>query len=141
MSLPRITDYLSLSTFFPSLNCYSLGMARLSNSGAGNRHVRKAAPIRPAAPSVSLGAHTKCAASLRCAVVVALRCTLLGAGGLIWLGGGTFAATLYVWQGSPSPMAPFNSWATAAPSLQQAIDAAQPGDTVLATNGVYATGA
>src|SRR5713101_5698444 len=56
------------------------------------------------------------------------------------VGGGASAATLYVWQGSPCPTAPFSSWATAATSLQQALDAAQPGDTVLATNGVYAVG-
>jgi parallel beta-helix repeat protein len=49
------------------------------------------------------------------------------------------AATLHVWQGSPSPGPPYTNWATAAHNIQNAVDAAQPGDTVLVTNGVYAT--
>jgi hypothetical protein len=52
----------------------------------------------------------------------------------------TPAATLYVWQESPSPAAPFTNWATAAHIIQDAVDAASAGDTVLATNGVYSTG-
>jgi hypothetical protein len=50
------------------------------------------------------------------------------------------AATLYVWQDSPSAGPPYGTWATAAHGIQDAVDAAQPGDTVLVTNGVYATG-
>jgi len=50
------------------------------------------------------------------------------------------AATRYVWQESPSPAPPYDSWANAATNIQEAVDAADPGDTVLVTNGVYATG-
>ena len=49
------------------------------------------------------------------------------------------AATLYVWHGSPSPAPPFDTWATAATNIQDAVDAATNGDTVLVTNGVYST--
>ena len=50
------------------------------------------------------------------------------------------AATLLVWPDSPNPAAPYAGWATAAPTIQAAVDAAQPGDTILVTNGVYVTG-
>ena len=50
------------------------------------------------------------------------------------------AATLRVWPDSPTPGAPFDQWANAAHDIQTAVDAASAGDTVLVTNGVYATG-
>jgi hypothetical protein len=50
------------------------------------------------------------------------------------------AATRYVWQGSPGPAPPYTSWASAAHVIQEAVDAAQTGDTVLVAGGVYATG-
>ena len=50
------------------------------------------------------------------------------------------AATLLVWPDSPNPTAPHADWARAARTIQAAVDAAQPGDTILVTNGVYATG-
>jgi len=54
--------------------------------------------------------------------------------------GNLHAATLHVWQESPNPSAPYSDWAHAAHVIQDAIDAAVDGDTVLVTNGVYATG-
>ena len=45
------------------------------------------------------------------------------------LPGQASAATRYVWQGSPVPAPPYTNWATAARVIQDAVDAAQPGDT------------
>jgi hypothetical protein len=50
------------------------------------------------------------------------------------------AATLHVWQNSPNPSPPYTNWLMAAHSIQEAINTAVAGDTVLVTNGVYATG-
>lgn len=50
------------------------------------------------------------------------------------------AATRYVWQDSPNPTPPFDSWAQAATNIQDAVDAAMDRDTVLVMGGVYATG-
>jgi hypothetical protein len=50
------------------------------------------------------------------------------------------AATRYVNVANQAPAAPYNTWATAAVNIQDAIDAAAGGDDVLVTNGVYATG-
>ena len=50
------------------------------------------------------------------------------------------AAVLLVWRENPSPAAPYAGWASAAQTIQAAVDAAQPGDTIWVTNGVYATG-
>lgn len=50
------------------------------------------------------------------------------------------AATLCVWTNSPHPGAPYNAWTNAAHEIQTAVNAAAVGDTVLVTNGVYASG-
>jgi hypothetical protein len=53
---------------------------------------------------------------------------------------GALAATLYVSATSPSPQPGYTGWATAAQTIQDAIDAARDGDTVLVNDGVYAVG-
>jgi hypothetical protein len=50
------------------------------------------------------------------------------------------AATLCVSLERTNPTPPFESWATAATNIQQAVDAARPGDTMGVTNGVYRLG-
>lgn len=46
----------------------------------------------------------------------------------------------YVNAAGAMPMSPYTNWNTAASSIQDAIDAAQPGEVVMVTNGVYNIG-
>ena len=47
------------------------------------------------------------------------------------------ADTLFVCPVSTNPVPPYANWATAATNIQQAVNAAAPGDAVVVTNGIY----
>ena len=59
---------------------------------------------------------------------------------LFAVSGNAVAFVDYVSPVSPTPTAPYTNWTSAARNIQDAVDAAGPGDTILVTNGVYATG-
>lgn len=50
------------------------------------------------------------------------------------------AVTHYVDLNSPNPTPPFTNWLTAASVIQDAINAAEAGDEIVVSNGVYASG-
>src|SRR5256885_16689078 len=50
------------------------------------------------------------------------------------------AAELFVDLHCPNPQPPYGSWSTAATNIQTAVDAANAGDIVWVTNGIYQTG-
>ena len=46
----------------------------------------------------------------------------------------------YVWPGAPASAAPYDTWDSAATTIQEAVDAAWDGDVVWVTNGLHASG-
>jgi len=69
-----------------------------------------------------------------------ISCLRLTVAFLLLLAFRVFAAVLYVDLNSTNPTPPYADWSTAAANIQDAVDAANSGDTVLVTNGVYQTG-
>lgn len=70
-----------------------------------------------------------------------VKLTLLVISVLLLSGSSTAQATVrYVDVNGVNPAPPYTNWATAAATIQEAVDAADGGDEVVVTNGTYASG-
>ena len=69
-----------------------------------------------------------------------LTCRVFVAGLLLASASSTWAALRYVDVNSTNATRPYITWATAAQTIQDAVDAAVAGDEIVVTNGIYVTG-
>ena len=86
-------------------------------------------------------------AYIRCAMSHLSSCRRRGftlieslAGLLFLLTMSTSAATLYVNVNNSGSKSPYSDWATAATNIQDAVDTASAGDTIVVTNGIFKGG-